>query len=119
MEVNGTNVRLWVNERQKRDGGKWFDYSVGISKKKEDGSYESVYLKTKFTKDVILPEVIENGASITFSGFLSIDKYTDKDGNEVKKPMLVINSASFDNAPRKYADIPDDSFSAADDDIPF
>lgn len=122
MDVKGENTRVWVNERQRRDGGKWFDYSIGVSKKKEDDSYATVYMKVRFTKDVVLPEPVPNGIKMDYSGFLSVDEYTDKDGNAVKRPMVVINRAQFDTAlpdRSKYADEKADSFTAAEDDIPF
>lgn len=122
MDVKGENTRVWVNEREKRDGGKWFDYSVGISKKREDGEYSTFYMKARFTRDVVLPDPVPNGIKMDYEGFLSVDEYTDKDGNTVKKPMLVVTHAEFEAVTPtrpKETEEPADSFSAAEDDIPF
>ncbi len=122
MNVSGENTRVWINERQKRDGGKWNDYSIGVSKKKEDDSYVTVYFKARFTKDVRLPDPMPNGIKMDYDGFMSVDDYPDKDGNIVKRPLVVVTRAEFETAlpdRAKFADTETDSFSAAEDDIPF
>lgn len=122
MDISGKDTRVWVNERQRRDGGKWFDYSIGVSKKKEDDSYTTVYMKVRFTKDVVLPDPMPNGIKMDFDGFLSVDEYADKDGNTVKRPMAVITRAQFDTAlpdRTKYAAEDTDSFEALEEDLPF
>ena len=122
MDVRGENTRVWVNERQRRDGGKWFDYSIGVSKKKEDDSYTTVYLKARFTKDVDVPDPMPNGTKMDWAGFMSVDEYTDKDGNEVKKPMVVVTEARFEMAlPRRTEEDAMDptGFDAVEEDIPF
>lgn len=124
MDVRGENTRLWISERQKRDGGTWQDYSIGVSKKSQEGNYITTYIKARFTKDVRLPEGLENGAKMDYEGFMSVDHYFDADNNEVKRPLVVVTSATFDAAPVvretvKYTDEQIAGFSASEDDIPF
>lgn len=122
MDVRGEGVRVWVNERQRKDGGTWSDYSIGISKKRQDDTYATAYVKCRFTKDVRLPDVFPNGMKMDYEGFLSVDEYTDKDGKEVKRPMIVVTKADFETAlpdRSKFADVETDSFNAAEEDIPF
>lgn len=119
MDVSGKDTRVWVNERQRRDGGKWNDYSIGISKKKENDEYVTVYMKVRFTKDVVLPQPMPNGIKMDYEGFMSVDSYPDKDGNEVKRPLVVVNQAQFDTALPARSGEDADSFKAAEDDIPF
>lgn len=124
MNVNGENTRLWINERQGQNGSKWNDYSVSISKKLEDGNYINTYMKVRFSKAVKIPEQLENGTEMDFGGFLTVDNYTDRDGKEVKRPMVMITEASFNNQKlasptEKYSQEHLAGFSAAEDDIPF
>lgn len=121
MDVSGNDVRLWINEREGRDGAKWNDYSVSISKKKDDGSdqFDNVYLKVRFAKSVQIPAGIQNGELMTFDGFMTIDKYTNRDGNEVKRPMVMITRADFGAKHPAPAQEEVDGFTAAEDDIPF
>lgn len=119
MDVTGNNVKLWKNEHAKQDGSKWFDYSVGVSKKKQDGSYVNTYMKVKFGRDIFVPDELPNGTQVDFEGYLTVDHYTGREG-EVKKPMIMITSAKFHDLPDTKRDGYDaDGFSEAMDDIPF
>lgn len=113
MDVKGKS-KVWANEHQKRDGGVWYDYNISISKKKQDGTYTNAYMRAFFTKDANAPEPIPNGSWMEFEGYLSVDEYESK-GMLVKKPMIMVTKAVF---PDLKADVPD-SFSQAEDDIPF
>lgn len=126
VDVTGKNVKLWINERPSRNGGTWPDYSIGISKRKQNGGYVNGYIKVRFGRDVVVPRELPNGASMDFSGYITLDVYTSKDGQEVKKDMIMITSAKFhdvygdDSGYSSTADYGDvDSFEQADDDIPF
>lgn len=123
MNVSGENAKLWINERTRADGSTWNDYSIGVSKKKEDGTYTSKYMKVRFAKSVNVPQGLPNGVSVDYNGFLTVDEYTDRDGNEVKNLMAMITEASFDySEPReeRYTDEEVSRFGSIDDvDVPF
>ena len=119
MDVSGSNTRLWINEREGRDGNTWKDYSIGISKKREDGEYDTLYLKVRFANKVSLPSTLQNGATMDFDGFLTVDKYTDKNGSEVKRPMVMVTRAGFGTRQPAPAQEEVDGFTAAEEDIPF
>ena len=115
MDVSDKNAKLWVNEHKKRDGGKWYDYSLGASRKLMEGGWANISIKAKFSKDVAVPEPLANGTKISYEGFMTVDIYEDRDGNEVRKPMIMITKASFP----ELEDIPVDSFASMEEDIPF
>lgn len=124
MNITGEDTRLWVNERQRADGSKWFDYSVGISKKTEDGHYVNTYMKVRFAKSVNIPTDLPNGTKMDYEGFITVDSYTDKEGNEVKRPMAMITKADFyieGQRPKtvEYSEDQIAGFSAAEEDVPF
>ena len=123
IDVSGKNVKLWKNERQSRNGGTWFDYSIGIFKKAQDGKYVNAYVKCKFSSKLSVPNELPNGASMDFEGFLTPDVYKDRNGQEVKRDMIMITQVKFhdvygdDGGYDTYDGV--DSFSQAEDDIPF
>ena len=108
MEVSGKNVKVWRKDIQSKNGV-FHKYTVGISKKTQDGKYVNAYIPVVFSKKVDAPEKIENGAVIDFEGFMSVESYTDKDGNTRNSPQIVIMSAVFE----------DDGFAQAEAEIPF
>lgn len=121
MNVTDENARLWISERKRTDGSAWQDYSVSISKKTESGDYVNTYIKVRFAKSVEVPEGLQNGVKMDYEGFVTVDTYTDKDGKEIKRPMVMITSASFD-IPKAIIHVPVEEiagFQAAEDDIPF
>ena len=129
MSINivGKNEKLWKNERQSRNGGTWFDYSIGVSKKMQDGNYVNTYMKVKFSSKVVVPSELPNGAQMDFEGFLTCDTpYRDRNGQEVKRPMIMVTSAKFHDVhgdDEYYSENDDfidiDSLAQAADDIPF
>ena len=82
-------------------------YSVGLSKKKDDGTYDRAYFKARFKKDVSL----ENMTKIDIkNGWLSFD--VDKNDPKKKYPYLFIGEFTSD-APEvpqgfEYAQITED-----------
>ena len=114
MDVSGKNQKVWCNEHQKRDGSKWYEYNVSISKKKQDGSYVNAYIKVKFSKDVDIEDPIPNGVKMDYEGFMTVDEYTDRDGNIVRKPMLFVTKAVFPELESSF-----DSFAEVEEAIPF
>ena len=113
IDVTGKSVKLWVNNVQTKDGRSFNSYNVGISKKNSDGSYTNMYLKTKFGKDAYVPKDIPNGAQMDFEGFLTVDAYTDRSGNEVKNPALFVTKVIFHDM------YDTQGFAEAEMDIPF
>lgn len=108
MDVVDNRAKIWRKDYQGKNG-EFYRYSVSIGKKGEDGKYVNAYIPIKFSKKADAPEKIENGTVCAIKGFMSVETYKDKDGNERNQPMIVVMSAEFDN----------DSFSEAEDDIPF
>lgn len=113
IEVKGKGVKLWINDHTTKDGRDFRSYNVGLSRKNKDGSYVNTYLRAVFGKDVYIPDGVVNGATMDFDGFMSVDSYINKAGEEVKNPMVFITNVQF----HKLTET--DSFSEAEDDIPF
>ena len=108
MNVSDKNVKIWRKDYQGKNG-EFYRYSVSISKKTEDGKYVNAYIPIRFSKKVDAPEKIENGTTCSFEGFMSVESYKDRDGNERNQPIIVAMSAQFDG----------DSFEQMEEDIPF
>lgn len=125
INISGKNEKLWKNERQSRNGGTWFDYSISVSKKAQNGNYVNAYMKVKFSSKLTIPSELPNGAQMDFDGFLTPDVYTDRNGQEVKRTMIMVTDVKFhdvhgDDSYDSYNDYDGiDSFSQAEDDIPF
>lgn len=111
MDVKGKDVKLWVNEYEKKDGGKFRTYSVSSSRKDADGKYMYAPMKVFFKKDIDVSHV-ENGTPFDFEGFMTVDAYTNKDGKEVRNPAIMVTRADF-------GELGDTGFAEAEEDIPF
>lgn len=87
-DLEGKTIKIWVNGRD----GKVL-YSTTLSNKKQDGSYENMYIDVQIPKDA----VINNGDEVTIQrGFISF--YKTKDGlPKVKIVILEVEQHSFDN----------------------
>ena len=116
MNISEKNARIWRKDIEGRKGT-FHRYSVGVSKKTDDGSYITAYIPIIFAKRANMPEKIENGAKCDFSGFLSVDTYTDKDGEIRKQINIIAMNARLTDAEDPSADV--DSFEVAEEDIPF
>lgn len=116
MDISAKNARIW---RRDIDGknGTFYRYTTSISSKKEDGSWVSAYMPIIFAKKANMPEKIENGAKCDFSGFLSVDERTDKDGNSIKTIQIIAMKAVLTDSGDPSEGV--DSFESAEDDIPF
>lgn len=108
MNVSEKKAKIWRKDYQGKNG-EFYRYSVSISKKNEDGKYVNAYLPIKFSKKADAPEKIENGTVCAFEGFMSVESFKDKDGNERNQPMIIAMSVQFE----------DDSFEQMEEDIPF
>lgn len=120
INVDAENTRLWVNAHERPDGSRWYTYNISSSSKNEAGDYVNKSLKVKMTKDVKLPEDLANGETADIRGFLSNETFMDKNGEKRIEHIFVAKEVDFPNrrAPQKPQE-PADSFSAAEDDIPF
>lgn len=112
MDITAKNAKLWVNEHKKRDGGTWKEYSLGFSKKNEDGNYINASMRVRFSSKVDVPDDLDNGCILeSFSGFSSAEVFTDRTGAEIKRPMIVITSVpQWENV---------DGFAQLEEDCPF
>lgn len=108
MNVSEKKAKIWRKNYQGKNG-EFYRYSVSISKKTEDGKYVNAYLPIKFSKKADVPEKIENGTVCAFEGFMSVESFKDRDGNERNQPMIIAMSVQFE----------DDSFEQMEEDIPF
>ena len=109
MEVRADKAKVWRKDFTTKDGKEFYRYSVSVSKKTDDG-YVNAYIPVMFSKKSGAPDKIENGSFCAFEGFMSVDSYTDKEGNSRNTPMIVIMKADFGDT---------DSFAEAEEDIPF
>ena len=109
MDVRAEKAKIWRKDYKTKDGKEFYRYSVSVSKKTDDG-YVNAYIPVMFSKKSGAPEKIDNGALCAFEGFMSVDSYTNKEGNARNTPMIVIMKADFGDA---------DSFAEAEVDIPF
>ena len=108
MNVSEKKAKIWRRDFQGKNG-EFYRYSVSVSKKNEDGKYVNAYIPIRFSKKADAPEKIENGAVCSFEGFMSVESFKDKDGNDRNQPMIVVMSAQFEG----------DSFEQMEEDIPF
>lgn len=111
MDIKGTKEKIWRHEREGRNG-KFYAYTVRVSKKRDDGTWSSMYLPIHFAKKANAPAKISNGARINFEGFLDIDEFGDKKNLRIIAMSMEVVEEGVD------ADIPD-NFQMALDDIPF
>lgn len=87
MNLEQRNVMIFRNERDGR-----VSYSVGLSRKNQDGGYENSYFPIKFKKGIDLA----NKTRIKLlNSYLTFDNYTDKDGkNRTFNYIMVIDFES-------------------------
>ena len=120
--IDGKNVKVWANEREGRNGA-WTEYVVGISRKNQDGTFTNKYLRLMTGAKTNKPNEIPHGSFIDFKGWLTvIDNRRDAEG----EPEIAIYATDIwlsDRKNQRTQSVPQnsmpDSFSEADDDIPF
>lgn len=108
MDVSAKKTKIWRKDIEGRNGT-FYKYSVSVSRKNEEGNYINAYIPVVFSRKSNAPDVISNGAMCDFEGFMSVESYTDKNGNTINNPQIVIMKAYFE----------EDSFAEAEEDIPF
>lgn len=110
------NTKIWRNDI-KTDSGEFYTYSISVSNRNQDGSWDSVYLPIRFSRSAEAPEKISNGTTADLEGFLTVRKRkTGK--NEVQLMVTRYNSQDEEYPVADDLDIPD-SFAQAESDIPF
>ena len=112
MDVIAKRAKLWRKDIQGRNGT-FRKYTVGISKKTQDGKFVNAYMPVVFSRKAEAPDEIPNGALCDFEGFMSVESYTDRDGNARNTPQIVIMSVEFDDPTIGT------SFEEAESDLPF
>lgn len=115
INISGKDLKLWIGEHQKQDGGTWRDYSFGINKKNQDGTYVNGYLRAKFVGEAReIPEDLPNGTKCDIEGYIGLEHYIKRDGTEMKNPMIMVTKVKFHDLPE-----PIDGFDEIDEDMPF
>lgn len=118
INVEAENVKLWANAHERQDGSRWYTYAISSSSKDPEGNYINKSLKVKMTKAVEIPSDLANGETVTIRGFLSNEPFTDRNGEKRVEHILVAQEVDFQSRTALKSE-PADSFSAAEDDIPF
>lgn len=113
MEVKEKKAKIWRSENQGANGV-WYRYSVSVSTKDADGKRISTYIPIKFAKKAGAPDEIPNGAVCDFEGFMSVDHYKAKSGEEVRRPQIIAMKVEFEDPTTGV-----DSFEQAEVEIPF
>ena len=112
-------VQVW-----RYDGNGFPQYSIGISKKGDDGKWIREYQQIVFRKGV---ELANNESIFIHDAFPKLNTWRAKDGSIGKRVVWQILDFSYaTNRPEteapayqeSYDDVPD-SFAAAEDDVPF
>ena len=113
MDVIAKRAKIWRKDVEGKNGT-FYKYSVSISRKMQDGRFVNAYIPVTFSKRADAPEKIDNGALCDFEGFMSVESYTDKDGNTRNTPQIVVMSVEFDDPT-----VGVDSFEQAEEEMPF
>ena len=108
-------VQVW-----RYDGNGFPQYSIGISKKGDDGRWIRDYQQIVFRKGI---ELANNESIFIHDAFPKLNTWKNRDGSVGKRQVWQILDFSYaDNRPKQQApalgDYPD-SFAAAEDDVPF
>ena len=112
MEVSAKKAKIWRKDIEGKNGT-FHKYTVGVSKKTQDGKFVNAYMPVVFSRKADAPDEIPNGALCDFEGFMSVESYTDRDGNARNTPQIVIMSVEFDDPTIGT------SFEEAESDLPF
>lgn len=115
IQTDNKPVKVWRSDR-----GQYPSYAIQVSKKEGD-AWVNDYQKVRFRGSPDIP----NGTEIRISdGFPTLETWV-KDGVEHKRIVWVLMDYSYPGMTEKpkqtYVEMPDypDSFSAAEEDLPF
>ena len=113
MDVKATKAKIWRKDIPMKNGDTFPKYSVSVSRKMQDGKFVNAYIPVVFAKRTDVGE-ISNGATCDFVGFVSVESYTDREGNIRNSPQIVITKVEFEDPAEGV-----DSFESAEDETPF
>ena len=85
--ISGT-MRIYGEEVETKKNS-FIRYTASVSRKDGDG-YVNYYLDCRFTKDAGDPDIVGEGFIEVENAFISLEQYTDKNGEKRKKPVIVI-----------------------------
>lgn len=100
MEITG-RINIFVNTHERSDGSTFNTFTTSIGGKKEGSDeYINLSLDVRFAESCYPAEKLNRLDEETYyvfdveEGFLSVRSY-EKDGEIIKRPVLVIKSAEF------------------------
>lgn len=89
MNILGV-MRIFTNENTSNKGKTFLTYSTSLSIKGDNDDWINYYLPVTFAKDCdVIPDEVGN-VLIEVEGFLTVETYNDKKGNQVIKPKVVV-----------------------------
>lgn len=115
MNISEKKAKIWRKDYEGKNGT-YSRYSVRIKGETMDGETITYYMPVKFAKRCDAPARISNGTECEIEGFLSVESYKNKNGEEVKQPQIIVMRAKFKG---DYDDEGEDGFAQAEVDIPF
>ena len=114
MQISG-QATVFATERDSSNG-KWYTYQIGVSSKKEDGSYVNAYIDAMFRRGV----VVENKSRINIKdGFLTVREFMKNDGTKQKKLSVMILDFDMADGFTVHAEEHEQYTALNYDDVPF
>lgn len=110
------DTKIWRNDID-TENGTYYAYSISVSSKNQDGSWDNAYLPVRFSKNANAPAKISNGTIANLEGFLTVKKRKDAK-NEVQFMVMQYTSDEEQYQAAEDSDIPD-NFEQAESEIPF
>lgn len=108
---------------------KFVKWSTTVGRKGEDGEYVNYYLRVRFAGDASEPETDGLHQIDVGNAFLSVESYTNRDGDDVVNPVLVVTENEIlddepEEKPKKKTkkqskDEEDEEDEDDEDDLPF
>lgn len=104
---------------------KFVKWSTTVGRKDEDGEYVNYYLRVRFAGDASEPETDGLHQIDVGNAFLSVESYTNRDGDDVVNPVLVVTENDIlDDEPeekpkKKKSKDEDEEDEDDEDDLPF
>ena len=98
MEIKG-KINLFINEHKRADGSQFATYSCSLGGKTTEGAYINMPLEVKFDgkefPEATLAKLTPDHYYVVdvLAGFLSVRTYTNKNGELVKAPYIVVQKA--------------------------
>ena len=117
INVEAENVRLWINEHKREDGGTWNTYSISTSSKDQEGGYINKSLEVRMTREVELPADLKNGTLVTIRGSLS-NRAVTVNGYRRVEHIMWAREIDFEKPYEPKGDKAD-SFEQLEEDMPF